>query len=125
MCITIFLWVLFAIQIGSQLLGNALVNISSETARIARILPLVGMVAAAAQAGFRTHQLARSRDKLVVKHGIPYEGPVYTCLTSFFCFPCASTQLLRQMGYGKDGTPYPGPCTKEGFEYETEIQPAV
>ena len=51
------------------------------------------------------------RDKIVAKDGIPYEGPVYTCCCSFWCFPCATTQLLRQLGYGQGGDKqYPGFC---------------
>ena len=120
-CIAIALWVLFTVQIaaqfGSQAANRARFNVdtSGSAWRILRILPLILIIvscgATLAQASIRTSCLARSRDKIVAKDGIPYEGPVYTCCCSFWCFPCATTQLLRQLGYGQGGDKqYPGFC---------------
>ena len=133
-CIAIVLWALFTVQILASMMFNA-ANSGAMQGPLRLLVPapliclVLSFVATMAAAMVRTCTLARSRELLVKKEGMEPEGCPKTCCCSFWCFPCTSTQIFRQMGYGygpQKVKAYTGPCNIDEWKVRLEVvEPAV
>ena len=124
--ITVVLWVLFIMQLICQHLGSSLDAYMDRPGHsvneIMDMFATGSLLLALCSAIVRALYLFRARRAMRRTLGLRMESCCRDAASALFCFPCVTMQMLRQLGFGIEGAPYPGPCNKDLFQYERPVR---